>query len=194
MSSLVGDLLTLSQSDSRLFSVSPKPTELDTLLMNVFEAFQPLAKEKSIALSISLPKGALPLCQADPDRISQVLSVLRRVAERMVLSILLHNALSYTPKHGKIELFLSYEKERFLLSVRDNGIGISDQDKGKIFDRFFRAEKARSTKGHFGLGLSIAYEIVKSHQGSIRVCDAPGGGSIFTVILPAKPHSPLSLS
>lgn len=182
MSSLVGDLLTLSQSDSRLFSVSPKPTELDTLLMNVFEAFQPLAKEKSIALSISLPKGALPLCQADPDRISQV------------LSILLHNALSYTPKYGKIELFLSYEKERFLLSVRDNGIGISDQDKGKIFDRFFRAEKARSTKGHYGLGLSIAYEIVKSHQGSIRVCDAPGGGSIFTVILPAKPHSPLSPS
>ncbi len=138
MSSLINDLLTLSQSDNRLFSISPKPTELDTLFMNVFEAFQPLAKEKSITLSVSLPERALPLCLADPDRISQV------------LSILLHNAVSYTPEHGKIELLLTYEKERFLLSVRDNGIGISDQDKGKIFDRFFRAEKARSTKGHFG--------------------------------------------
>lgn len=182
MSSLINDLLTLSQSDNRLFSISTKPTELDTLFMNVFEAFQPLAKEKSITLSISLPERALPLCLADPDRISQV------------LSILLHNAVSYTPEHGKIELLLTYEKERFLLSVRDNGIGISDQDKGKIFDRFFRAEKARSTKGHFGLGLSIAYEIVKSHGGSIRVCDAAGGGSIFTVVLPGRSHSPLSPS
>ena len=182
MSSLINDLLTLSQSDNRLFPISTKPTELDTLFMNVFEAFQPLAKEKSITLSVSLPERALPLCLADPDRISQV------------LSILLHNAVSYTPEHGKIELLLSHEKERFLLSVRDNGIGISDQDKGKIFDRFFRAEKARSTKGHFGLGLSIAYEIVKSHGGSIRVCDAAGGGSIFTVVLPGRSHSPLSPS
>ena len=182
MSSLINDLLTLSQSDNRLFPISTKPTELDTLFMNVFEAFQPLAKEKSITLSVSLPERALPLCLADPDRISQV------------LSILLHNAVSYTPEHGKIELLLTHEKERFLLSVRDNGIGISDQDKGKIFDRFFRAEKARSTKGHFGLGLSIAYEIVKSHGGSIRVCDAAGGGSIFTVVLPGRSHSPLSPS
>lgn len=177
MSALINDMLTLSQSDNRLFSVSPKPTELDTLLMNVFEAFEPLTKEKSIALSVRLPEEALPLCPADPERISQV------------LFILLHNAVSYTPDHGKIELSLFHEKDRFLLSVKDNGIGISDEDKGKIFDRFFRAEKARSTKGHFGLGLSIACEIVKAHGGSIRVTDAEGGGSIFTVILPGRIRS-----
>lgn len=171
MSALVSDMLTLSGSDNQRFSVQPKAVELDTLLMNSYEAFDPLARDKSIALSISLPEKALPPCSADPERISQV------------LSILLHNAISYTPEHGKIELSLTHKKEHFYLSVKDNGIGISDEDKKKIFDRFYRVEKSRSTKDHFGLGLSIAYEIIKAHNGSIQVTDAEGGGSIFTVVL-----------
>lgn len=172
MSALINDMLTLSQSDNQQFSIQKKPVELDTLLMNSYEAFQSLAKEKSISLFIDLPQEALPLCPADPERISQV------------ISILLHNAVSYTPEGGKIRLSLSYDKDNFYLSVKDNGIGISEEDKKKIFDRFYRAEKSRSAKGHFGLGLSIAYEIVKSHGGSIHVTDAEEGGSNFTVILP----------
>lgn len=171
VSSLVSDMLTLSQSDNQRFPVRMEPTELDTLLMNSYEAFQPLAQEKSIALSIELPEGALPACPADPERISQV------------ISILIHNAISYTPEHGKITLAVSKHKERFHISVTDNGIGISDEDKKKIFDRFYRVEKSRSTKDHFGLGLSIAYEIVKAHGGNIQVSDALGGGSCFTVVL-----------
>lgn len=171
MSALVSDMLTLSGSDSHHFSIKLQAIELDTLLMNSYEAFEPLAKEKSISLSIHLPEHALPLCNADPERISQV------------VSILLHNAISYTPERGKIELSLSYQKSHFHISVRDNGIGISDEDKKRVFDRFYRAEKSRSTKEHFGLGLSIAYEIVKAHNGSILVTDTPGGGSTFTVIL-----------
>lgn len=171
MSALVDDMLTLSGSDNQRFAVRPKPIELDTLLMNSYEAFDPLARDKSITLSVSLPEKALPLCSADPERISQV------------ISILLHNAISYTPDHGRIELSLFYKKDHFYLLVKDNGIGISDEDKKKIFDRFYRVEKSRSTKDHFGLGLSIAYEIIKAHNGSIQVTDAEGGGSIFTVIL-----------
>lgn len=171
MSALVSDMLTLSGSDNQRFSVQPKAVELDTLLMNSYEAFDPLARDKSITLSVSLPEKALPPCSADPERISQV------------ISILLHNAISYTPEHGKIELSLTHKKEHFYLSVKDNGIGISDEDKKKIFDRFYRVEKSRSTKDHFGLGLSIAYEIIKAHNGSIQVTDAEGGGSIFTVVL-----------
>ena len=171
VSSLVSDMLTLSQSDNQRFPVRMEPTELDTLLMNSYEAFQPLAQEKSISLSIELPEGALPACPADPERISQV------------ISILIHNAISYTPEHGKITLAVSKHKERFHISVTDNGIGISDEDKKKIFDRFYRVEKSRSTKDHFGLGLSIAYEIVKAHGGNIQVSDALGGGSCFTVVL-----------
>ena len=171
VSSLVTDMLTLSQSDSHRFPVRKEPTELDTLLMNSYEAFEPLAREKSIQLSLTLPDGALPLCDVDPERISQV------------IAILLHNAISYTPEQGRVELSLARHKERFAVSVQDNGIGISDADKKRIFDRFYRVEKSRSRKDHFGLGLSIAYEIIKAHGGSIQVTDAEGGGSCFTVVL-----------
>lgn len=173
MSALINDMLTLSQSDNHQFSIQKRAVELDTLLMNSYEAFQALAKEKSILLFINLPEEALPLCSADPERISQV------------VSILLHNAISYTPEKGKVYLSLSYDKDNFYISVKDTGIGISEEDKKKIFDRFYRAEKSRSAKGHFGLGLSIAYEIMKSHNGSIYVTDAECGGSNFMAVLPA---------
>lgn len=193
VSSLVTDMLTLSWSDSHRFPVKKEPTELDTLLMNSYEAFEPLAQEKSILLSLNLPDEALPLYPVDPERISQV------------VAILLHNAISYTPEQGKITLSLTRHKEYFTarikdfqtqyrdgnmsaaggftISVTDNGIGISDEDKKKIFDRFYRVEKSRSAKDHFGLGLSIAYEIVKAHGGTISVKDAKGGGSCFTVTI-----------
>lgn len=174
MKTLIDDMLTLSSSDNHRFSIEPAPTEIDTLVMNSYEAFDPLAKEKHLSLSVELPDESLPLCTCDKNRISQV------------LSILLHNAISYTPASGRIKLSLDYRKDHFFISVSDNGIGISDEDKKKIFDRFYRAEKARSAKGHFGLGLSIANEIVKSHHGNLSVKDSPEGGALFIVELPKK--------
>lgn len=172
LASLVNDMLTLSASDSQRFSCRPAPVELDTLLINTYEAFEPLAAEKKISLSITLPDESLPLYTADADRIVQL------------LSILLQNALSYTPEGGHIGLSLSHKRNRFYLTVSDTGVGIPPEDRKKIFDRFYRAEKSRSAKGHFGLGLSIAAEIVKLHHGTISVADRPGGGSVFTVMLP----------
>lgn len=172
LTSLVNDMLTLSASDSQRFSCRPAPVELDTLLINTYEAFEPLAAEKKLSLSVTLPEESLPLCTADSGRIVQL------------LSILLHNAISYTPEGGRIDLALSHKKNRFYLTVSDTGAGIAPEDKKKIFDRFYRAEKSRSAKGHFGLGLSIASEIVKLHHGTVSVTDRPGGGSVFTVMLP----------
>lgn len=172
MTSLVNDMLTLSASDSQNYSVHPAPVELDTLLINASEAFEPLASEKKQTLTVTLPEDALPPCTADADRIMQL------------LSILLHNAINYTPEGGSIELAVSHRKNRFYLSVADTGPGIPPEDRKKIFDRFYSAEKSRSAKGHFGLGLSIASEIVKLHHGTITVNDRPGGGSVFTVTLP----------
>lgn len=172
LTSLVNDMLTLSASDNQSFSYYPAPLELDTLLINTYEAFEPLAAEKKLSLNITLPEDSLPPCRADAERIFQL------------LSILLHNAISYTPEGGHIDLALSHKKNRFYLTVSDTGIGIAPEDRKKIFDRFYRAEKSRSTKGHFGLGLSIAAEIVKHHHGSINVTDRPGGGCVFTVMLP----------
>lgn len=175
MNNLIDDMLTLAHSDMNSFSIERKSTELDTLCLNAYEAFEPLCRQNRLSLSLSLPDVPIARCNCDSDRIAQVLSVL------------LHNAVSYTPEGGQIELALSYRNGRktsFEIAVTDTGVGIPNEDKRHIFDRFYRAEKSRSTKGHFGLGLAIAYEIVASHHGTISVRDNPAGGSIFTVRLP----------
>ena len=172
MKSLVNDLLTLSASDSGQLVLSRSTAELDTLLLDTFEAFKPLAARKSITMSVSLPEEALTPYSCDEMRI------------RQVLSILIQNAISYTPAGGHIHLALSVRNHQYLFSVADNGPGIADADKEHIFERFYRAEKSRNTKGHFGLGLSIACEIVTAHHGHLWVTDTNGGGSTFFIGLP----------
>lgn len=173
MSALVGDMLTLSRSDNHTFSIQKKEVELDTLLLNCYEAFEPMAKKKSLALSIHLPDTSLPPCHCDQDRINQV------------IAILLHNAISYTPEGGSIHLSLKKHKSKYQIMVSDTGIGIPDEEKDKIFDRFYRSEKSRSAKGHFGLGLCIASELIQAHNGSVKVSDTKGGGATFIISLPA---------
>ncbi len=181
MSHLISDMLLLSQADAHTFPVHLKPTECDTLLLNSYEAFEPMAGEKGISLTISLPDHVLPPCLCDGERFNQI------------MAILLHNAISYTPKGGSICLSLSLntakKPELLVLSVADSGIGIPDGEKEKIFRRFYRLDQSRSEKNHFGLGLSIAFEIVHSLDGNIRVEDTPGGGSTFIVCLPFHPVS-----
>lgn len=172
MSGLIDDMLLLSTADSQSFSIRTAPVEADTLLLNLFEAFQPVAAEKNIALSVSLPDAPVPAVSCDKERIIQV------------LAILLHNAVSYTPAGGKVDLSLSMHGKSVSFTVADNGPGIPDAEKSRIFERFYRTEKSRTEKGHFGLGLCIAAEIVQAHHGKISVKDTPGGGSTFTVLLP----------
>ena len=175
MNTLIDDLLTLAHSDSGRFLIEKKEVELDTLCTNAYEAFEPLCRQKKLTLSLTLPDVPLPRLSCDPDRIAQV------------LSILLHNAVSYTPENGFVSLSLTCRQDRknlFEITVSDTGVGIPDSDKKRIFSRFYRAEKSRSTKGHFGLGLSIAYEIISAHHGRISVQDNLPCGSVFVVRLP----------
>ena len=171
MSRLIDDMLLLTKADGCRWTIQKEPAELDTLLLDTFEAFEPVAAERSIRLSVELPEDAVPSVSCDPERIQQV------------LSILVHNALSYTPEGGCVRLSLIYDGKNTKLSVADNGIGIPDEEKKKVFERFYRADQSRSEKGHFGLGLCIAAEIVHAHHGRILVSDTPGGGSTFTVVL-----------
>lgn len=171
MSRLIDDLLLLTRTDRQNFVLQKKSVEADTLLLETYEAFEPLAAKKQIRLSVQLPEKLLPPCVCDPERI------------RQVLAILLHNAISYTPEHGTVHLSLSFEKQRFCFQVSDNGIGIPDGEKSRIFERFYRTDQSRSQKDHFGLGLSIAQEIVSAHRGQIMVKDTPSGGSTFLVFL-----------
>ncbi len=171
MSKLIDDMLLLTSADNKGWSIKMSSVEPDTLLLNLYEAFQPIAAEKNIALSITLPEENTPTLTGDKERITQV------------LSILLHNALSYTPAGGSVRLILTCHGKNILFSVEDNGPGIPDTEKERIFERFYRSDKSRSKKGHFGLGLCIAAEIIHAHRGKISVKDTPGGGSTFIVAL-----------
>ena len=172
MSRLIGDMLTLSSSDSKAWTLQKQPVELDMLLLEVYEAHYPLAKEQGIELTLSLYEQNVPSMNLDRDGINQV------------LSILLDNARYHTPTPGKIELELTVHRNNVQIHVSDTGPGVPDDEKRRIFERFYRSEKSRSHRGHFGLGLSIAAEIVKKHNGRIWVQDATTGGAEFVVELP----------
>ena len=127
---------------------------------------------RKIHLFIDLPEEPLAPYLLDKGRISQV------------LDILLDNAASYVPAGGTVRLSLSEEKENLCFTVSDNGPGIPESARKNIFQRFYRVDSSRKDKHHFGLGLSIAKEIISLHGGSIRISETPGGGATFTITLP----------
>lgn len=176
-SRLLNDMLTLLSCDTGHLDIKPMRTQLDTLVLNACEAFENMAAAKHIKITASLPEDPLPDCICDSERIVQV------------LTIFLHNAVSYTPEGGAVCLSAAYLNKHFEIRISDTGVGISDEEKTKIFDRFYRSEKARSDKNHFGLGLSIAYDIITAHHGTIKVTDTQGGGTTFLITLRSQPVS-----
>ena len=172
MSRLIGDLLVLANADNKSWSILKSPCELDTLLLETYEKYELLLREKGISMNVELPDESLSPCRCDGGRISQV------------LGILLDNGCSYVPAGGKIRLGVEEKEKYFRIYVEDNGPGISDENKEAVFQRFYRADSSRKDKQHFGLGLCIAKEIVTLHHGSIRIEDTKGGGTTFVVRLP----------
>jgi signal transduction histidine kinase len=179
MSRLIDDMLTLTalgKKDTAEEVVLCKEVigEPDTFLLNICEEMEALVAEKGLSLNCVLPEESPPPISADPVKL------------RQLLMILLQNALSYTPPGGKVTLTLTLRSKSFMLAVADSGIGIAPEERDLIFDRFYRGEASRTHKGHFGLGLCIARDIVTAHKGQIRVSDTPGGGATFTCVLPMR--------
>ncbi len=172
MARLIDDLLFLTRSDTGSWSLEFSHVELDTLLTQLYDSFLPIVREKGQTLSLELPEEALPEVSGDPGRLSQAVSVL------------LDNASSYTPENGTIRLSVRKADSSLVVSVSDSGPGISEDQKKRVFDRFYRADPSRSKKEHYGLGLSIAKEIVELHHGQLSVTDAPEGGAQFLLCLP----------
>lgn len=172
MSRLIGDMLVLANADNKSWSIMKSPCELDTLLLETYERYEPLLLKKEISMNVELPDEPLSPCRCDGGRISQV------------QGILLDNGASYVPAGGKIRLGVEEKEKYFRIYVEDNGPGISDENKDAVFQRFYRADSSRRDKQHFGLGLCIAKEIVTLHHGSIRIEDTKGGGTTFVVRLP----------
>ncbi len=180
MSRLVDDMLFLASADAKTWSLRLETVDMDTLLIDLYEAFQPLCREKGIPLRLELPSQPLPRITADPERI------------RQLLLILLDNAKTYTPPGRSVSLRARVSGNLLTLEVADQGCGIPDHIKHYVFDRFYRADGSRSDKQHFGLGLSIARELTLLHGGKIQAADEPGGGACFSVSLPITlpPASP----
>lgn len=172
MGKLINDLLLLAKIDAYKIKIQKKVFNLSEVAMEVSERMRQIFENNHIQFKKSIQEG-VNLC-GDEMRI------------RQLLLILLDNAVKYTPSGGEVSLKVKCKKNKIEIIVTDTGIGISEEDKKRIFDRFYRVDKARSRdQGGTGLGLSIADWIVKEHKGKIRVNSKLGEGSSFLVEFPA---------
>lgn len=172
MQGLLADMLFLANDQNGQKNLPKEEVDLETLLLNLYENFEPLAQKSRHFLSVSLPEDSLAPCSCNKEKIVQL------------MSIFLENAFSYTPPGGLVSLTLREDAKNAYLSVADTGPGIPDAQKELVFLRFYRMEKAHSQKNHFGLGLCIAADIAKAHGGRIDVSDNRPCGTIFTLVLP----------
>ena len=175
-SGLLDDMLRLARADSKGTSIALAPVELGSTIENACEGVTPLAREKDLRLECA---GAGPVVWVAGDT-----AHLRRL-----WLILLDNAIKYTLPGGIIRVsWRGTQAGSVICEVRDSGIGIAEADIHHIFERFFRADKARSREeSGSGLGLSIARSIVDAHRGTIEVESTVGEGSLFRVTLAALP-------
>lgn len=169
MARLIDDMLLLACMDTKTWQIKSEPIEIDTLLVETYEVFLPLFRQNQLSLLLDLQEEELPMIYGDKDRLKQI------------LAILLDNALSYTPPEKKVILRGISSNGHLQIEVEDQGIGITDIDKKRVFDRFYRADKSRNDKKHFGLGLCIANELVQRHGGKIMIQDTEGGGATFVI-------------
>ncbi|MCW5755627.1 MAG: hypothetical protein KIT54_00120 [Phycisphaeraceae bacterium] len=169
---VVSDMLSVSEMEAGALSIQEGEARLDQLLDELRLEFEPLAQAKGVRLRFELPPK-LPVVKGDRDKLLQ--------AYHNVLG----NAIKYTPEGGEVTLAVEAADEGLLVVVRDTGVGIAEQDRTKIFERFYRTDDVRAsgTQGT-GLGLTLAKEIMLCHEGGIDVDSTPGKGSVFTLSLP----------
>lgn len=176
MSKLIGEMLTLANSDAKSWKLCFVQTDADTILLDVYEKFESLSKEKNRYLHITLDEEYYPAISCDAEKIEQV------------LSIFVDNALSYIPEKEHITLCLSIRQNKLVFCVADTGAGVPSSEKERIFDRFYRSEHSHTDKKHFGLGLCIAKEIIEQHKGTIWVEDNVPHGAKFCFSLPVTEY------
>jgi len=169
---LLEQLLSLARTDSGRETLHLQPVDLREILRTVVDGWQQVATIRNLQFSSSL--------DAPESSVMGDETLLRRLAD-----ILLDNAFKYTPSPGSVCLSLEQSADSAVITVRDSGVGIAEEEQSKIFERFYRVDKARSrAQGGAGLGLAIAQWIVTQHRGSIRVESQPGSGTAFRVELP----------
>ncbi|WP_418790542.1 two-component system histidine kinase PnpS [Phosphitispora sp. TUW77] len=174
---LIGDLLNLSRIEGKQGEIHKTSVDLQRLIYNVVSVLSPQIHEKRIALNADIKKP-LPIIKADSDMIGQL------------MMNLVDNAIKYTPSGGTIDIIAEWENNGVKVAVKDTGIGISRDSIPRLFERFYRVDKARAREmGGTGLGLAIVKHILEVHGGSIDVESTVGIGSTFTFFLPSSDES-----
>lgn len=176
MGLLVDDLLLLARLDQQR-PLQYQPVDLLTLAGDAVHDVEAVQPERAISLRI-LPDSGAPVVQGDEARL------------RQVLGNLVSNALHHTPIEAPVTVSVGTRDGNAVLEVADTGPGLSDEQKARVFERFYRADSARTrVTGGSGLGLSIVSALVAAHRGEVSVSDTPGGGATFAVELPLIPES-----
>jgi signal transduction histidine kinase len=182
MHRLVIDLLTLSKLEGGTANLQYSPVNLSNLINQVGEKMQPQIQTAGLTISREIEPNQFVL--GDADRLAQV------------FTNLVDNAIKFTPTGGRITLRIQAEQTAILASVSDTGPGISSKEEERIFERFYQVDKSRrggSSRG-IGLGLSIARQIILSHNGEIWVTSKPEKGSTFFIRLPSNNKPTLKVS
>lgn len=173
MTRLVKDLLLLSRLEYQQTQWNKTSFNMEEVVMGAVKKLEMSAKQKGHTITVER-LAPLPMFEGDKDRIEQV-----------ILNII-SNAIKYTPDKGIIKVLMDYIDGMIRIVVDDNGIGIPESDLPRIFERFYRVDKARSRElGGTGLGLSIAKQIIEAHRGQIDIASAQGEGTTVTIKLPA---------
>lgn len=178
MTRIIKDLLTLSKLDHGKDTLKKTRIDLREMLDNIVEKMGMAAKKQDHTLTF-VATTELPTVMGDRDQLERV------------FTNLINNALKYTPDGGVIEVFAGHLYNEVYVKVKDNGIGIPKKDLARIFERFYRVDKARTrAAGGTGLGLAIAKEIVEAHGGKIQITSEPEVGTEVMLTLPAKRRAP----
>lgn len=172
LSKLADNLLKLASLESEQVKFEPKAYRLDRQIRNLLLTCEPLWMDKAIQMDVALEEVTII---ADEELLSQV------------WLNLIHNSIKFTPSGGNVCVELHRQECKAEFKITDTGIGISEEEQAHIFERFYKADKARQrTKEGSGLGLSIASKIVELHHGAISVTSQPAQGATFTVSLPLE--------
>lgn len=177
MKRLVDDLLTLARADAGGLELRTGPVDLGAISRECAELLEPLATRRGVRIEVSSSKGELI---GDAERLARA------------VTNLVNNAILYNRPDGRVTLSVVSQDDQVVLKVADTGIGIPEAELSRVFDRFFRIDRARSrASGGSGLGLAICKSIVEAHGGTIEVSSRCGQGTTFTVRLPSGGRLPL---
>jgi two-component system phosphate regulon sensor histidine kinase PhoR len=174
---MVTELLDLARIESGGSQLLLDDVDLGRLVMESVERLRPFAERQGITLEVDVAAG-LPLVRGEASRLGQV------------LVNLVHNAIKFSPTGQRVEVHVVARDGEVAASVTDHGIGIAAADLPRVFERFYKADRSRTSGGGTGLGLAIARHIVDGHGGRLTVESTEGAGATFTMTLPAASPAP----